>query len=142
MIRFGPYVLVLLVLAGCATFGGMEDNLNGLVGRPEREAFKALGYPNSKQNFGNETVYVWGRSSSGTYYVPQTTSTTGYVGSTPVYGTTTYNQPVAYNYNCTIRVIVDQQNYIKTWEYDGNLGGCAAYMQRLSAYSKEQREPK
>lgn len=136
--RLGVCLLGTLVLTGCATFSNLEDGLNGLVGRPEREAFRALGYPNTKEEFGNETVYVWGRRSSGTYYVPQTSTTTGYVGTKPVYGTTTYNQPMSYDYNCTIKVIVDADRYIKTWEYDGNLGGCSAYIQRLKEYSKGQ----
>lgn len=123
-------------LSGCATFGNMEEGLNALMGKPDKEAFSVLGYPNSKQEFGGDVVYVWGRSSSGTMYLPQTTTTTGYVGNTPVYGTTTYNQPVAYNHNCTIKLAVGPDGLLKHWEYDGNIGGCTSYIKKLKAYAK------
>lgn len=130
-------LLCIATLAGCATFGQLEKGLNGLVGRSEREAFNALGYPNAKQEFGGDVVYVWGRSNSGTIFIPQTTSTTGYVGNRPVYATTTYNQPVAVNHNCTVKVITGANGIVKTWDYEGNLGGCRPYIQRLNAYFKK-----
>jgi hypothetical protein len=126
----------LALLAGCATFGQLEAGLNSLVGRTEKEAFNALGYPNSKQEFGGDTVYVWGRSNSGTIFIPQTATTTGYVGNRPVYGSTTYNQPMTVNHNCTVKVITGSSGTIKSWDYEGNLGGCRPYIQRLNAYFK------
>jgi hypothetical protein len=125
-----------LVAAGCATFGQLETGLAALVGRNEREAFNALGYPNGKQEFGGDVVYVWGRSTSGTVFIPQTARTTGYVGTTPVYGTTTTNQAIPVNYNCTIKIITGTDGVIRSWEYDGNLGGCRGYIERLNAYLK------
>lgn len=104
--------------------------------RHESEVFRALGYPNAQQSFGGDTVYVWGRSAAGTMFVPQTSTTTGYVGRTPIYGTTTTMQPVALNYNCTIRVIVGETRVAKSWEYDGNIGGCSEYIKRLRSFQK------
>lgn len=125
---------IALIVSGCATFGQLEDGLNALVGRNEREAFNALGYPNAKQEVGGDVVYVWGRSNSGTLFIPQTALTTGYVGTTPVYGTTTTNQAIAVNYNCTIKIAAGNDGVIRTWEYDGNLGGCGAYIQMFNEY--------
>ena len=78
-----------VALAGCATFKNMEEGLHALMGKSDKEAFSVLGYPNSKQEFSGDTVYIWGRSNSGTMFLPQTMATTGYVGNTAVYGTTT-----------------------------------------------------
>lgn len=132
--RLGTIVVCSVLVVGCATFGDLEEGLNGLLGQPETEAFRALGYPTTKDTFGNDTVYVWGRSTSGTYYVPQTATTTSYVGNQPVYGTTTYSQPVSYNYNCMIKIVVNNNKEIKDWEFDGNLGGCESYIGRLKKY--------
>jgi hypothetical protein len=126
---------LLTALVGCATFGQLEEGLNALVGRSESEAFSAFGYPNGKQEFGADTVYVWGRSQNTTMFLPQTQTTTGYVGTTPVYGTTTSTQAIPMNFNCTIKIIVNSGR-IKTWEYDGNMGGCESYIKRLNAYLK------
>jgi hypothetical protein len=127
--------MLLTAVAGCTTFSQLEDGLNALVGRSESEAFNAFGYPNGQQVFGADTVYVWGRSRNTTMFLPQTKTTTGYVGTTPVYGTTTSTQAIPMNFNCTIKVIVNS-GIIKTWEYDGNMGGCESYIKRLNAYLK------
>jgi hypothetical protein len=138
LLRIIGLAVTLVTISGCATFGQLEEGLNALVGRNEREAFNALGYPNGKQQFGDDTVYVWGRSSSGTLFIPQTSQTTGYVGTTPVYGTTTTTQAIPVNYSCTIKIIVGADSVIRTWEYDGNLGGCSGYIQRVNEYVKRK----
>ena len=123
-------------LVGCATCGQLEAGLNALVGRPEQDAFSALGYPSGQQQFAGDKVYVWGQSRNATMFMPQTSTTTGYVGTTPVYGSTTSMQAIPMNFNCTIKVIVDGGGTIKTWEYDGNMGGCKPYIDRLNSYFK------
>jgi hypothetical protein len=125
-----------VLVSGCATFGQLESGLSGLMGRNEREAFAALGYPNTKQEFGGDTVYVWGRSTGGVMFIPQTTTYTGNVGRTPVYGTATSSQMVPVNYNCTIKLVASSSGTLKSWEYDGNIGGCEGYIKRLKAYTK------
>ena len=70
--------------------------------------------------------------------LPQTTTTTGYVGTTPVYGTTTYNQVTPVNYNCTIKLAAGGDGVLKHWEYDGNPGGCGALSDRLRNFAKSQ----
>ena len=122
--------------AGCATFGQLEDGLSALMGRNESVAFDVLGYPSGKQEFGDQTVYYWSRSASGTMLIPQTSTTYGSVGTTPVYGTTTYNQAVPYNYSCLIKLAANKSGTLVHWEYDGNLGGCGAYIRRLNDFGK------
>lgn len=127
--------LAVVFLAGCATFGQMEDGLRSLMGKPDSEAFSVLGYPSAKQEFGNDTVYSWYVSQSGSLFIPQTSITTGYVGRSPVYGTTTYTQAVPFNYNCQIKIVADKSGIMRSWEYTGNIGGCTQYINRLSAYA-------
>ena len=135
-------IIALLALAilvsGCATFGQMEKGLNALQGSNVQTAFDVLGYPSSKQEFGKDTVYYWKVANSGTMLLPETSTTTGYVGMTPVYGTTTYNQAVPVSYNCLIKIITDDRGTIKTWEYNGNYGGCGCYIDRLNKYYNQQ----
>jgi Cys-rich repeat protein len=128
-------LLIAILLAGCATFGQMEDGLRSLMGKSDREAFSVLGYPSAKQEFGNDTVYSWYVSQSGSLFVPQTSTTTGYVGRTPVYGTTTYTQAIPVNYNCQIKLVADKGGILRSWEYNGNIGGCAQYINRLNTYA-------
>jgi hypothetical protein len=120
----------------------MERGLNALQGRDVQIAFDVLGYPSGKQEFGNDIVYYWQVDSSGAILLPQTSTTTGYVGMTPVYGSTTYNQVVPVNYNCLIKLVTDDKGVIKTWEYNGNYGGCASYIKRLNRYYNQEEAPK
>lgn len=127
---------ILIILSGCVTFGQMETGLKALMGHDERVAFDLLGYPSAKQQFGEETVYTWAVSNSGVLIMPQTATTTGYVGSTPVYGTTTYSEAVSVNYSCKIKLISDSNNVLRKWEYEGNIGGCESYINRLNTFTK------
>jgi hypothetical protein len=132
------FALTAVAVVGCASveFNRLQEGLHSLVGRNEREAFAALGYPSGKQQFGSDVVYTWGRSHIAPMFVPQTTTTTGYVGTTPISGFTTSDQIVPMSANCTIKIIVGSNGLIKASEYDGNLAGCGAYMKRLNAYLK------
>lgn len=81
------FVLVLcLWLCGCATFGQMERGLNSLQGQNIQTAFDVLGYPSGKQEFGSDMVYYWQVNSTGAVLLPQTSTTSGYVGMTPIHG--------------------------------------------------------
>jgi hypothetical protein len=137
MRKIGLVATLGIIFSGCV--GSMiENGLNALQGRDVRAAFNVLGYPSGKQDFGSEIVYFWSYSDSGTQFVPQTSTTSGLIGNVPVYGTTTYNQAVPYNYNCLIRLITDKSDRIIMWDYKGNLAGCSHYAGRLNAYYKNQ----
>lgn len=125
-----------VVLTGCATMGQLEEGLAQLVGLPEQEAFKALGYPDAKEQFGSDIVYFWGQTRSTIIFMPQTSSTISYVGNTPIYGTTTTTQAVPVQYSCTIKGITGSDGIIKTWEHNGSAGGCEPYIDRVKAYFK------
>jgi hypothetical protein len=127
-------LLSVVLLTGCATFGQLEEGLNSLIGKPDSEAFAVLGYPSSKQEFGNDTVYTWYENRSGTMFIPQVATTRGHVGYTPVAGTTTYTQAVPVNYNCQIKLIAGGNGILKQGGYSGNIGGCTPYINLLNTY--------
>jgi hypothetical protein len=127
-------------LSGCATFGQMEKGLNALLGKNIQTAFNVLGYPNGKQVFGNDTVYFWQVNHGGSLILPQLNTTYGTIGTTPVYGTSTSTQIVPIHYNCLIKIITDQYDIIKRWEYRGNIAGCEGYINRLNSYYKQTNQ--
>ncbi len=125
--------IVAVALSGCSTFDTLDTGLAGLVGQPLDVAISRLGYPDGSMNVADTTVYVWGHDTSVTMpqYGSQTTS--GYVGNTP-FSSTTYGQTgtSTVNYECTIRLGVNQQNVIVRYDWEGNLGGCMRYAGRFS----------
>jgi hypothetical protein len=101
------------------------------VGQPFDLAIAKLGYPAGQMKVGDDTVYGWGRNF--TMNMPQyrTATTNGYVGSTAYTGTTGYMASVPVQYQCDIKIAVGPDNIIKSWQYDGNIGGCGAYASAL-----------
>jgi hypothetical protein len=134
------YALLSIMLSGCATFGQMEEGLQALMGKSEQIAFSVLGYPSNKQEFSGDIVYIWYLNQSGIIAMPQTATTTGYIGTTPVYGSTTYMQQIPVNYSCTIKLIASGDGMLKKWEYNGNIGGCTPYINRLKDFSRKQKQ--
>lgn len=123
-------------LSGCQTFGQLERGLDALMGHSAQEAFGIIGYLTAKQQFGSDIVYVWSTSSSGALVFPSTSHSNGTVGGVGYNGTTTYNQVVPVNYSCLIKLIADENDRLKRWEYEGNIGGCSAYTSRLAPLTK------
>jgi hypothetical protein len=125
-----------IALTGCA-FSQLNDGLPHLVGQPLNMAVNVLGLPNQKMDIGPYTVYVWDNSSSGVIPIMQTSTatTSGMVGNVPVYGSATVNSmgymPV--QYQCQIKLRVDSQLIVQSWEWAGNQGGCARYGNRLQS---------
>lgn len=126
--------IVSLLLSGCA-FDTLNDGLPQLVGKPIDAAVDVMGLPNQRMEMGSYTVYVWGNNYSSTVpiYSTNTAVTTGSVGTTPVYGTTTTSSinHIPVQHRCEIKLQVDENEIVRRWEWSGNQGGCQTYASRL-----------
>lgn len=132
-------LVLCMLMSGCTTFGQMKEGLNALIGEKDTVAFSVLGLPDGKYKLDNDIVYVWSSHNYGTFITPQTMTTTGMVGGVPTYATTTYNEAVPYNFNCTIKIVISNKKTIKYWSYKGNLGGCEPYINNLNKYTKSKK---
>ncbi|MCY0855751.1 hypothetical protein [Cupriavidus sp. D39] len=125
-----------LLLTACVTFGQMDDGLRKLSGRSIDDAISVLGYPDGERDIAGRHLYVWGNSSTSTVLMPQSQTTYGNVTSNrgyANYSSTSYSSvPVAINQRCEIILEVDYAKRITKWQYQGNLGGCRPYIQRLN----------
>jgi hypothetical protein len=128
------FTLLLMLLSGCASTY-VDTGLNDLLGKNIRTAFNVIGYPDSQQKFGSDTVYIWGHSSSSTLYVPQVNTTTGFVGGNSFAANTYSNSAVPINANAKIKIIADYTGTISSYEWQGNQYGLAVYSRRLKEYS-------
>lgn len=92
-----------LLVANCA--GRMiEQGMRSYAGQPISAVIAKLGFPTSEQVIAGAKVYVW--------------STVSFVDGS--------------SFQCRIRAIVDAQEIISSWDYEGNEYGCANYARRLS----------
>lgn len=122
-----------LVLTGCAADGMkvLDAGLSSLVGLPIQSAYDRLGYPNGSQNMNGDTFYIWSTNRNVVMPVYQPGSAYGSVGNTPFQVNTNTPGMMPMNFNCSIRVIAGSDNVIKSWDYQGNAGGCQGYVQSL-----------
>jgi hypothetical protein len=81
--------------------------LKPYYGQPATALIAKLGYPTDQKTVADHKIYIW--------------STSHLVGDEG--GTT--------QYYCTIRAVLDPNDIITNFDWEGNLGGCDAYMQRL-----------
>ncbi len=128
-------LLLVLLLTGCSNgFQTLSTGLDNLKGYSQEELFMALGMPDSKLQIDKDTVvYTWANQRSGTVLMPTTQTTTGYIGTTPITINTYGSQPMNYNYMCIIKYTV-KDGMAYSYEFNGDEGGCAPYIQRVSQY--------
>lgn len=132
--------LAIVSLSGCASFSQLDDGLNALVGKPLSTAVDTLGVPNGERVITGRHYVQWGRTSAGFMPMPTNSYTYGTANVGSSYGnysaTTLGTIYVPVSYNCTVTLTVDSNERISDWSYDGNLGGCAPYIERLKNYRK------
>ena len=123
-----------LALSGCATTTAnktLDNGLTSLVGQPIQAAYDRLGYPNGSQVMNGDTFYIW--STNRNVVMPMYNNGTAYgtVGTTPFQVNTSMPGMMPMNFNCSIRLIAGADGVIKSWDYQGNAGGCQGYVKML-----------
>ena len=108
---------ITILSTGCAS-QMVTDGLTAMQGKHIQVAFNVLGYPDSKMEIDDETVYLWNHSSKGFLYSS---------GST-----------VPYTQYAKIKIVADKNGNIKTWSWEGNEDGLNFYANTLNKYAKEQ----
>jgi hypothetical protein len=132
MKRLIVFVVVAVGLTGCVS-QNMDQGLQALVGQDIHLAMNALGYPTGQQPLLGETVYTWSTTQTFATTTPVTTTTTGTVGNKAVDTATTTYVPTTGTYTCTVQIAADSNNRIKSFQWQGDVGGCAGYANRLKA---------
>lgn len=123
--RLPALVLVAALASGCA-WNTIQPAMDGLVGKHVDDAIRYLGYPDEDAMLAGHRIISWYRRDSMT--LPHTSSVTNpYTGTTM--SMTSYSTA---NLACQIRVEVDADLIIRTWEGNGNEGACAHFASRLA----------
>lgn len=128
-------LLAAALLAGCVTapkLASLDAALNPYVGRNVRELLPKLGYPVSQRTVMGDEVYTWSRDRHTSMSVPTFTTTTGTVDTAPIHTTTVGSEDVPLHFVCRIDVGTSADGTIVRYSWDGNRGGCAPYVKKLS----------
>lgn len=130
-------ISTLIALAGCSTTEDLQAGLGELKGKPYQAAFAKLGFPDSEKTIAGHKVYGWSTQNSGSYSVPQFNTATSYVNGQAIYTNYQTSKQVSYDYYCTVEVIVDASGIIAHTKFDGNIGGCETFAQRVKPAKKK-----
>jgi len=108
------------------------------MGRPVSEVVDALGMPSSERTIVGRHYLVWERSYSASLPVTTTAGTVGGFNTTRTTGTysstTLGSSYETVNYSCRLVFQVGDDERVAHVQYDGNLGGCQPYIDRLDKY--------
>jgi hypothetical protein len=92
-----------LALSACA-MDALSNRIKPYIGQPASVLFSKLGYPIREDHVAGKKFYVWavGGMTEGT------------------------------SYSCNIRVVVDEQDIIRSWDGYGSWKSCGDYIERLN----------
>lgn len=128
------YLMGLLLIFGCANTSKFNERLVSMVGKNENNLFNILGYPDKRMVIDNNTiVYIWENNESGYKTKHRNNIVDGYVGDIPVSLYETKEYVVPYSYNCELKFVV-RNGIVITWEWEGNMGACKKYINRVNGY--------
>ncbi|MBX3597360.1 MAG: hypothetical protein KF874_07300 [Rhizobiaceae bacterium] len=121
----------LLAAAGCTTSQDFELGLMSLEGRPYKEAFYALGFPDGEREIDGKRVFYWGPRRHGFANTMATTTSSGIMLDNGLYLETQHIEVSPYEDECHIEAIVGRSGLIEHTRFDGTLMGCGPYAERL-----------
>jgi hypothetical protein len=111
LMKMEAFVLAasLLSLTGCGRtpFPVLEAQLDAVKGQAAPGVISKLGAPNEATIISGEKAYIWSSKDESML-----------MGD-------------AIGFHCRMRVFVDKADKITHYDFDGNVGGCARYAQRL-----------
>ena len=120
------------LLFGCDTVPkNINAGLRSFVGKDVHKVFAALGYPATQRTIAGDIIYTWSTNSNVPIDLPSVTTTTGNVNGAPFSATTMGTETTELQYRCAIQVITDSTNVVKTFQWEGNYGGCKRYADAL-----------
>jgi uncharacterized lipoprotein YajG len=116
-----------LTLAGCATPGSINRNLQTFKGRPVTAAIERYGVPSTERTVAGIKVYTW--SSRHTEVVPtySMAQTTGYVSGQSFQATTGQWGTDSFAAECEVNMQVDGDEVVTRVTFAGNIAGCSRY---------------
>ena len=135
-LRHGLVLALLLPLLGGCAWDIIDDRMEELQGQDIGRAMAKLGYPHSEITLGGRKHYVWHERKVGSHRVTRnrTKPVTSYGpsgGAVDFQRTTTYEH-IPYDYECTLRIFVDERDRIMSWKVAGNQGACSTFAWWLS----------
>jgi hypothetical protein len=120
-----------LMLAGCAWDEDLNAGLDKIVGHPIQVAIIRMGMPDSEGQVVGRKFYAWNDSRTVSDGPTITTGTGTLDGKSFSYNQYS-NQASGYSvYECKIRLFVDEDDIVRTYDWNGNLGGCRHYINSL-----------
>lgn len=121
---------ILSSLTGCANYVEIQDNLSAMTGKDISLAQSRLGPADNITKAKDFTVYVWESGPSERY-----SEEFSQIGPTPGYGSDVVDETVFGSHpeqGCAIKLVTDEDNIIRSWDFQYGLGNCSKFKKKLS----------
>src|SRR5687768_16809305 len=118
------------LLSSCTSFDTLDQALPLLKGQHIDTSIDYLGIPTGKYEIDDREIYVWSTSENFVSIDQVSSSTHGYVGTTPFSAYSTSYDASASRLSCEIKMST-RQRIVESIEYSGNNGTCFTYSDRL-----------
>ncbi|WP_176322436.1 hypothetical protein [Burkholderia vietnamiensis] len=130
-------LIALVPLVACTGMESLRTGWEQMRGKPVDVAIEKLGVPQSERTIAGHHVYTWTTSHTVPLYDQTVGVTTGSAnlpaGQAMYSSLTTTGGFTPTNLSCKIDIEVDRDNLMRKLYYDGSIGGCAAFADRLSS---------
>jgi hypothetical protein len=120
------------------TFDQLGANLSTYQSRPFDIALDHFGYPDAEREVAGRKIYVWNVDEVDS--VPDLATTSGTIGQQQ-FSATTSGSTKNMTAHCKITMAVDAGNIVKDVRYDGNMAGCARFIEPAATSSVANSEP-
>lgn len=140
VLKLGAAMGLTFVLSGCLNPAQtLNERQTNYIGQDASVLFEKMGMPQQEGVVAGTKFYAWTYQNSGSMTLPQyntgtySGNTIGTYGSYNTVGTVGYTTYTTtnYNYNCVLRAFVDGRNRVKSFDIDGNIGGCNPLVFRM-----------
>tara|TARA_B100001057_G_scaffold401990_1_gene413684 strand:+ start:19 stop:822 length:804 start_codon:yes stop_codon:yes gene_type:complete len=134
-------LLLSITLSGCYTAAKMQALTDKHVYQHVDSLVAAVGMPSEEKVIAGRRMLTWYVSTGGVMPITTPSSSTGtvygYGGVTHVTITSSTTTYVPFNFNCKLDAHVTDGYIIKQIYWDGNIGGCEIFYNRLKKYKSD-----
>jgi len=121
--RIPLFMLCLALATGCTTTSQLEAGMDTFIGEAADSVIEVLGLPHADEQIAGKRVLSWS-------VIPSRSFSHDYHGYYRYYGGSLRGTGYQ-NYGCNLRVILDKNDVVESWDHQGSLGSCGKYRQIL-----------
>jgi len=121
--RIPLFMLFLALATGCTTVSQLERGMDSFIDESADSVIEVLGFPHVDEQIAGKRALSWS-------VIPSRSFSQDYRGYYRYYGVSLRGTGYR-DYGCILRVILDKNDVVESWDYQGSISNCGKYRQIL-----------